>query len=84
MKRRCGFISEEERGVSQLVWLRGDLAIDECPKSYITPQSLYYLDLFSCKQMLAERSRDDLSAKEAEAFMILEAQWKTEEMSASK
>lgn len=46
--------------------------------SSITPQSLYYLERFSIRQTFGIGCIDELPAKEVEALMILEAQWKAE------
>lgn len=68
----------EERGDPRIVWLRGGVASEECPVSSITPQSLYYLERFSIRQTFGIGCIDELPAKEVEALMILEAQWKAE------
>jgi len=60
------------------VWARHDAATDTCPKSYVTAQSLEWLEHFLVWRRLAYRGPDELSAREVEAFMILENEMATE------
>ena len=45
-KRRCGWLPEEQRGPRRIVWARGRVAAEECPKSLVTPQSLEWIEKF--------------------------------------
>ena len=42
----AGWLPEERRGAKKLVWARGRVATEECPKSLVTPQSLEWLERF--------------------------------------
>lgn len=57
---------------AHLVWARHDVATDTCPKSFVTAQSLGWMEQFFVWRKLAYRRTEVLSAREVEAFMILE------------
>src|SRR5215471_12533638 len=45
-KRRCGFLSESERGTPRVIWARGRTSTQECPKSLVTPGSIALVESF--------------------------------------
>lgn len=57
---------------SRPVWARDDVAIETCPKSYVTAQSLGWMEQYFVWRRLAYRRPDELTARDVEAFMILE------------
>ena len=52
-KRRCGFIAEEKRGNPFVVWGRKRARTEECPKSFITGQSLAWIEEFVARRRLS-------------------------------
>jgi hypothetical protein len=78
VRRRCGFLTPEERGPKKLVWVRGRVSTEECPKSLVTPASVELLEKFLAWKFAAEGSVMELPAKEADAILILEAEWRAE------
>ena len=74
-RRRCGWLPEEQRGAAQVVWARGRVATEECPKSLVTPQSLEWVERFLTWK-LAGASVNELRAREADAFLTLEREWR--------
>ena len=77
-KRRCGFLPPEKRGPKKLVWLRGRVSAEECPKSLVTPASVEMLEGFLGWKFGGGRSLMELPAKEADAFLLLEGEWRAE------
>lgn len=77
-KRRCGFIPPEKRGPRKLVWVRGRVSSEECPKSLVTPESVERLEKFLGWKFAGGGSLVDLLAKEADAFLVLEGEWRAE------
>lgn len=67
-----------EETQSRLVWARHDVATDTCPKSYVTAQSWEWLEQFVVWRRLGYRGPAEPSAREVEAFMILENEMQTE------
>ena len=67
---------EEERGPARLVWIRGQAGTEECPKSMVTAGSLEFLEKFYVWK-LAGGSWAETTAREADAFMILENERRT-------
>lgn len=74
-RRRCGFLAEGERGPARLVWARGRAAAEECPKSLVTPESVELVERFFASRLVGG---GEMTAREADAFVILEQEWRTE------
>jgi hypothetical protein len=49
-----------------------------CPRSIITSQSVTWLEEYLVRRRLGGPDLEKLGAREAEAFLILEAQWEAE------
>ena len=72
-KRNCGFIEIEP--ISQRpIWLRGTVASVECPRSYISPDSLSWLEAFHVWRLGGKDELFRYSAKTVEAFSVLESE----------
>jgi hypothetical protein len=78
VKRRCGFLPAERRGPKKLVWVRGRVSSEECPKSLVTPGSVELLEKFYGWKFAGGGSLDRMAAKEADAFVILDGEWRAE------
>jgi hypothetical protein len=61
----------EEAG-GPLVWARQDVALTTCPKSYITAESMTLVEEFFVRRRLGGMDFAELSARQVEAFVILE------------
>ncbi len=71
---------EEKRGAARVVWARGRVATEECPTSLVTPVSVELLEkYFAWKAMGTGNWENDVTAREAEAFLALEQEWRTEQ-----
>ena len=71
-RRRCGWMSGAKGGSERVVWARKDVALTECPRSYISAESLAWVEEYLVRRRLGEVRVEELSAREAEAFLILE------------
>ncbi|HEV8147030.1 MAG TPA: hypothetical protein VGP79_11640 [Bryobacteraceae bacterium] len=76
-KRRCGFIREEKRGPRRAVWVRGRVAIEECPKSAVTAASVEWLERFFAWRFAGGGDVTGLAARDADAILTLEAEWRS-------
>ena len=54
------------------MWARKTVAIDSCPKSYITADSEGLLEDFLVRRRLGGLNVGELSARQVEGFLILE------------
>jgi hypothetical protein len=54
------------------VWARRGIALRTCPKSYITAESLTLVEEFFVRRRLGGMNFTELSARQVEAFVILE------------
>ena len=60
------------------VWARRDVAVGACPKSYVTAESVGWLEEFLVRRQLGGVPCEELSARSAEAFVILEREMEKE------
>jgi hypothetical protein len=74
-RRRCGFLPEERRGAKRIVWARGTASTEECPKSVVTAESIEFLERFFAVRTWGWK---DPTAREADAFLALEQELRTE------
>lgn len=56
----------------RVVWARGKVGTEECPKSVITGASLAWLEGFHAWKRLGGRPVEAMSARQAQAFLLLE------------
>jgi hypothetical protein len=62
----------EEQGGRRPVWARADVATETCPKSYITAESVGLVEEFLVRRRLGGMKFEELTARQVEAFLILE------------
>ena len=62
-----------------MVWVRGRTSTEECPKSLVTPASADLLEKFHVWKFAGGGTLMEMVAKEADAFLILEREWRAEE-----
>jgi hypothetical protein len=56
----------------RVVWARNNVASNICPRSFITAQSMAWLEDYLVRRKLGRREVEGLGAREVEAFLILE------------
>lgn len=78
-KRRCGFLPAAQRGEARIVWGRGRIHTEECPKSLVTAESLAFLEEFFVRRRLRIEDSLDLDARKVDAFLILQDEMEREE-----
>jgi hypothetical protein len=71
-RRRCGWLGIPTDERMTPVWVRKDTALATCPKSYVTAESEALLENFLVRKRLGGSRFGELSARETEAFVILE------------
>ena len=72
MKRGCGWLGED---AGRVVWLAGKLGTEQCPVSYVTGESLAWVEDFWAHEALGEP--DDLlgwPARRVDAFLVLKVE----------
>ena len=72
MKRRCGWTPAALETAERVVWARNNAATTVCPKSFVTAQSMAWLEEYLVRRKLGHRGIEGLGAREVEAFLILE------------
>ena len=82
-KRRCGFLTEGERGEPRLVWARKRAQAEECPKSLVTGESLSLVEEFFARRQLGVTNTLEMAARKADAFVILRGEMEREERDAT-
>jgi hypothetical protein len=61
------------------VWTRGRASTEECPKSLVTPASIALVESFWAWKVALGAEVKELAAREAEAFLTLEKEWREEQ-----
>jgi len=56
----------------RLVWAKGNVGLETCPKSYVTAESQSLVEEFFVLRRLRWCDGEERSARQVEAFMILE------------
>ena len=79
LKRRCGWIPAALETPVKAVWARRRVAAEQCPTSLVTAQSLAFIEQFYVWRKLGPKYPGELSAREVEAFLILEQEALAEE-----
>jgi len=59
-----------------VVWARGRAATEECPRSLVTPESIGWVEWFFASKSLGGSELAALPAKEADAMLTLEKEWR--------
>src|SRR5581483_6248240 len=70
--RRCGWQKSTGEPPSRPVWVRRELVLFECPRSYITADSECLVEDFLVRRRVGGTRFCELSARQVEAFVILE------------
>lgn len=78
-RRRCGFLAPEERDPQKVVWARNGAVAEECPKSLITAESTEFVERYLIWKMAPGCGLSEHAAREADAFLTLEKEWRTEQ-----
>jgi hypothetical protein len=71
-KRRCGWLPQSGAVKGPPVWARKDVVLFTCPTSYITADSETLVEEFFVRRRMGAIDFSMLSAKQVEAFAILE------------
>lgn len=73
IKRRCGWKPGTQEGPRRVVWARGRAATEECPKSYIRPESLAWIEWWRAWRSLGMGGdTGEMEARRVDALMLLE------------
>jgi len=72
IKRRCGWTPAALETPARVIWARHDAATVICPKSFVTAQSLAWVEEYLVRRKLGQKGIDGLGARDVEAFLILE------------
>jgi hypothetical protein len=77
-KRRCGWLPALKDQPAHPVWARGQVTTPSCPKSFISAQSQSLVEEYLVRRRMGGIRLDHLSARQAEAFLILEKEIEAE------
>ena len=78
-KRCCNFLAEPTTPETRPVWAKGRVFAKQCPKSIITAQSLVWVEEYYAWRLLGRASLTGASARQVDAFCVLEGELKAEE-----
>jgi|SRR5579872_320588 len=80
--RRCGWLPRVADERERVVWARRGRATFTCPVSYITADSVAWIEEFSVWKLMTYASYAPMPARTVEAFCILENEVRMERSSA--
>jgi len=79
-RRHCGWLSTgSDVKPNSIVWARGKISTPRCPVSYITPESVAFLEEFHVWKLLGGTDYQRLPARSVEAMFILENELRMEQ-----
>jgi hypothetical protein len=84
MRRRCGWVPAALETPARVVWARGQVSTDVCPRSFVTAESIGWVEEFLARKWLRLALPAELSMRQAEAFLILEQQLMLEKSGGTK
>jgi hypothetical protein len=70
--RRCGWLGYTDEPKGAPVWARKNVTLHTCPKSFVTSESQALVEEFLVRRRLGAIDIRELSAKQVEAFALLE------------
>jgi hypothetical protein len=71
IRRRCGWLGIAE-DTARPVWIRKTAVLGCCPRSFITTESESLVEEYFVRKRLGGLHFEELSARQVEAFVILE------------
>ena len=75
--RRCGWLpvaNQTQSDPARIVWAKGPAATEECPTSYIHPQSIAWLERFFAWK-IGKGELCDVAAKDVDALLLIQKEW---------
>jgi hypothetical protein len=78
-KRNCGFLRPKGPVPKVPVWAQGDLWLEECPKPYISAESMGTIESYLVWKKFGGNPVETRPAKEVDGFLILDAEIAEEE-----
>jgi hypothetical protein len=64
--------------------MRGNVTAQECPKSFVTPESIERVERFFASKYFGARAAEDVDARDGDAVLVLEQEWTTEKTNAQQ
>jgi hypothetical protein len=83
-RRRCGWLAIEAPSTPVMIWAGGRVAIETCPTSYVTSESIALLEEFYAWKLMGAGSFHELPARLVEAIFVLEKELRTEPSDGAK
>jgi hypothetical protein len=77
--RNCAWLPRDDNHQKRIVWARGGVTASNCPKSIISSESLHFLEQFRLWKSYGGGVPWTLNAREAEALLVLDREWRKEE-----
>ena len=74
IKRRCAWLPERTLPAARPVWAHKGVYTEACPKSVVEPQSLAWIEEFLVWRRIGGTPLNEMSARQVDAFLILDAE----------
>lgn len=83
-KRRCGFVKGLRDEPERAIWARKHVVAVSCPKSLISADSLAWIEEFYAWKLAGGIDCQTMSARQADAFAVLERELATQRRSVNE
>jgi len=81
-RRRCGWLNEDKTLPRQVIWARKSASTNSCPTSFITSESIAFLEEFHVWKLFGASDAYALPARLVEAIVVLENELRLEKSNA--
>jgi hypothetical protein len=72
MKRNCGYLPDNAEASKRVVWARKNTSTTSCPRSYVSADSLGWMEEFQAWKLFGCSDVARMPARTVEAFSVLE------------
>lgn len=71
-RRRCGWLRRPGDAPEKVIWARGGAVAPECPRSFITAESLAWIERYQAGRVFGFGDVLGLPARTVDAFCVLQ------------
>lgn len=82
--RRCGWLGYDKSEPFRIVWARGGQQLSTCPRSYVTPESISWLEGYRTAQLFGFGDVLRMAARDVDAYRLIEEETAREERNESR
>lgn len=70
--RRCGWLGYDKTEAERIVWARAGQKLSSCPRSYVSPESIAWLEGHRAGRLFGFGDVLGMPARDVDAFRVIE------------